>query len=333
MPSVDYEAIFEKAEVGIALNDPDTGAVGKVNERYAELMGYDRDELRTMKIEEISADDPMFDQDAAMEKIRQALVDERHQFDWLFERKDGTQFWAEVVLKRTKIGPQDRLLAFVRDISDRKQYEQELEQKNQKLNTFAGIVAHDLQNPLTVADGNLTLAREECDSEHLEDIERAHVQMRALIDDLLALARTGDTIQEIEAIDLGGVVETCWQNTETAAADLVIEDGATIKADRGRLQQFLQNLFRNSIEHAGDDVTVIVGVLPNGFYVEDDGTGIPEAERDKVFDAGYSTAQEGTGFGLSIVEEIAAAHDWDIHVTEGSDGGARFEITDVTFVK
>jgi len=78
-------------------------------------------------------------------------------------------------------------------------------------------------------------------------------------------------------------------------------------------------------------VAVTVGALPDGFYIEDDGPGIPADERDDVFDAGYSTTEEGTGFGLSIVQQIADAHGWDIRVTDGSDGGARFEITGVEF--
>jgi signal transduction histidine kinase len=66
-----------------------------------------------------------------------------------------------------------------------------------------------------------------------------------------------------------------------------------------------------------------------GFYVADDGTGVPEADRDDVFDSGYSTTQAGTGFGLAIVAEIAEAHGWDIALTESEDGGARFEVTGV----
>lgn len=333
MPTLDYKNIFEKAEVGIALNDPDSGTVGTVNQRYAALMGYSRDELQDMTIEEVSADDPMFDQDAAMEKIQQALAGDRQQFDWLFERKDGSRFWGEVVLKRTKIGHRDPLLAFVRDISDRKQYERELEQKNQRLDEFASIVAHDLQSPLTVANGHLELAQEECDSDHLEDIARAHTRMETLIDDLLALARAGDTVEDSEAISLGSLAETCWETIETDTAELVIDTDMTIIADRRRLQQLLKNLLHNSVEHGGDGVTVTVGALPDGFYIEDDGPGIPENERDQVFDAGYSTAQEGTGFGLSIVDKMATAHEWDIRVKEGSDGGARVEITGVEFAE
>ncbi len=75
------------------------------------------------------------------------------------------------------------------------------------------------------------------------------------------------------------------------------------------------------------------GELDTGFFVEDDGPGVDPEDRDQIFDAGYSTKTKGTGFGLSIVREIVNAHDWTIRVTEGEDGGARFEITGVEFAQ
>jgi signal transduction histidine kinase len=81
-------------------------------------------------------------------------------------------------------------------------------------------------------------------------------------------------------------------------------------------------------------VTVTVGDLSDGsgFYVADDGPGIPEAERERVVDTGYSTSENGTGFGLSIVTEVAEAHGWELTLTESDDGGARFEIRGVETV-
>lgn len=329
MPTIDYKEIFEKAEVGIALNDPDTGTVGHVNERYAELMGYSPDELRDMPIETISADHPSFDQAAAVEKIQKARAGERQQFDWLFERKDGSHFWGNVVLKRTMVGPKDRLLAFVQDISDRKENERKLEQKNQRLDEFASLVSHDLQNPLSVATGRLELAQAECDSEHLEPVARSLTRMETLIDEMLALARAGDTVGDIEPVELASLVESAAGSVETRSADLRIETDATIRADEHRTQQVLENLLRNAVQHGGDDVQVTVGDLENGFYVQDDGLGIPPDERDEVLKPGFTTEEDGTGFGLGIVRDIADAHGWSIDVTETPSGGARFEFSDV----
>jgi signal transduction histidine kinase len=109
-------------------------------------------------------------------------------------------------------------------------------------------------------------------------------------------------------------------------------DADTIIADSDRLRQLLENLFRNAIKHGGEEVTITIGTENERFYVEDDGPGISPDERDDVFDAGYTTANDGTGLGLSIVQRIVAAHDWEVCVTEGSAGGARFVITGVEFV-
>ena len=71
------------------------------------------------------------------------------------------------------------------------------------------------------------------------------------------------------------------------------------------------------------------GELADGFYLEDDGAGISPDERAAVFEAGYSTARDGAGFGLHVVEQVAEAHGWEIRVTDGEAGGARFEVTGV----
>jgi len=197
------------------------------------------------------------------------------------------------------------------------------------LDEFASVVSHDLRNPLNVAAGRLELARVECDSEHFAAIDTAHDRMQTLIDDLLTLARQ-DEATDVEPVSLPTVTEDCWQTVATIDATLAVETERTIRADRSRLQQLFENLFRNAIEHAGADVTVTVGEISetNGFYVEDDGPGIPVEDRKQVFEAGYSTNDEGTGFGLRIVREIVEAHGWNIRITDGPDGGARFEITE-----
>lgn len=224
----------------------------------------------------------------------------------------------------------------VQDITERIGYRNELEetvekleQSNDRLEQFASVVSHDLRNPLTVAQGRLALAGEECESEHFEEIEHSHERMFAMIDDLLTLAREGQTVSEFAPVPLGDVVEMSWESVGTADASLVEMTESTVLADLGRLQQLLENLIRNAVKHGGEGVTVRIGELDDGFYVEDDGSGIPADERGSVFESGFSTAADGTGFGLSIVRQIAEAHGWRVSVTEGASGGARFEIVGV----
>lgn len=226
----------------------------------------------------------------------------------------------------------DTLARALRYAFERHQQEEELRRKNERLDKFASVVSHDLRNPLNVAQGRLELVRDECDSEDIPDVAGALERMEALIDDLLTLARQGDAIDTLEPVDIASLTEECWRNTDTGYADIVVETERSIYADESRLKQLLENLIRNAIEHNDDPVTITVGVdSEDVLYIEDDGTGISETDRDRIFESGYSTSREGTGFGLMIVEEIVNAHGWIIAVTGGDDRGARFEITGVDF--
>jgi signal transduction histidine kinase len=217
------------------------------------------------------------------------------------------------------------------DITHREQYRQELERQNERLEQFANMISHDLRNPLNVASGRLAVARKESDSDHLEAVANALTRMEELIEDVLTLARQGQPTDEVETIEVSSLANQCWQMVETADADLVIEDDLTVLGDPDRLQQLFENLFRNVIEHGGSDVKIRIGTVrgDTGFYVADDGPGIVQEDRERVFESGYSTAEDGTGFGLAIVKEIVDAHGWGIKITDSADKGARFEITDV----
>ena len=150
--------------------------------------------------------------------------------------------------------------------------------------------------------------------------------MEAIIVDALTLARQGETIDDTESVSLTDLVGKCRGSIDADMASLEIADELTFDGDRDRLRHVFENLFRNAIEHGGSDVTVRVGCHDErGIYVEDSGPGIPVEKRDEVFKPGHSSAQGGTGFGVAIVKRIVEAHGWELSVTDGTDGGARFE--------
>ena len=221
------------------------------------------------------------------------------------------------------------LTSVLAEVLDRIEREQELQAQNSRLQEFASVVSHDLRNPLSIAHGHLELALDTGDNAHLEEVQEAHERMDRIIDDLLWLAREGRGIGEQRQVDLEHVLEEAWAHVDTADATLSAACDRTVAADPDRLQQLFENLFRNAVEHAGPDVEVRAGLLENGFYVEDDGPGIPPDERERIRKAGYTTAESGTGLGLSIVTRIVEAHEWYLTVTESAEGGARFEITGV----
>ncbi|GAA0529485.1 hypothetical protein GCM10008994_00020 [Halorubrum ejinorense] len=225
-------------------------------------------------------------------------------------------------------------MVFVRIERERqlRRREAEVARERDRLEEFASLVSHDLRSPLNVAAGNLEivtarLAQQSVDVDELDAVERSLDRMDALIEDLLALARQGAGIDETESVPLADLAAECWGTVDTADATIAVETDAVVAADRSRLRQALENLFVNAVTHAGPDVAVTVGALPDGdgFYVADDGPGIDPADREEVFEAGMTSDPEGTGFGLKIVAEVAEAHGWTIELTESESGGARFE--------
>ena len=221
--------------------------------------------------------------------------------------------------------------------------ERELRRQNERLEEFASIVSHDLRNPLSVARGYLDIAEERCDADAFDRVRRSLDRMDGLIETLLSLARKGEVVGETAAVDAVAVASAAWAGVDTADAALEPTGECTVDADEERLRDLFENLFRNSVEHgstnsrarpddsvghADSSVRVRIGPLDgdDGFYVEDDGPGVPEAERERVFRPGHTTGGDGIGFGLPIVRRIAEAHGWTLDLTESADGGARFEV-------
>jgi PAS domain S-box-containing protein len=218
----------------------------------------------------------------------------------------------------------------LRDITDLKEREAKLRRQNERLDQFASMISHDLRNPLNVAQLRLEFVADESEDEHAQAVQESLSRMETMIDELLTLARAGQEIETTEQCHLNELVVQSWADVQTADVELncLIED-ETIQADSSRLRHVFENLFRNVVDHNDPPLLVCVGLLDDGrgFYVEDDGDGIPESEREEVFEHGFTTSETGTGFGLSIVEDIVDAHGWSIAVTESDEGGARFEIS------
>ena len=335
------QVLFDAAPSEIKIHDEE-GRLHEVNDQHVEKTGYDREELLEMNVAdyEVGVDLP------ELKKIWTGMsVGDAMTVEGTHRRRDGSTYPVEVRVSKTEIGSETRFLAFSRDITDRKEREADLRGKNERLETFAGVVSHDLQNPLNVAGGRLELASEECDSDHLDDAATAIERSQALVKDLITLARTDD-FESTPPTPLGEVVRDCWEEIGADGAELRIRTDASIRANRRGLERLIENVLRNSVEHAStgsgseshgdgngagaaDALIVTLGDLPDGFYVEDDGPGIPPENREKAFEAGFSTASDGTGFGLRIVGQVADAHGWEVDIRDGADGGTRVAVTGV----
>ncbi|WP_254810308.1 hybrid sensor histidine kinase/response regulator [Natronosalvus amylolyticus] len=315
---------------------PDWEEIHFVNSSYETVFGQS---VESVKANPQSFLDPVHDEDRdrVIQTMRRVSNGESVQIEYRVNKSEAIQLWVESRCRpmRDDHGEIDFITGFTRDITEEKHHEESLVLKNEQLESFAATVAHDLRNPLNVADGNIDLAREQVDSPYLETSAEAIAEMAVLIDELLTLAKKGATIDEQSRVSFDELLQISSNNIEMTDATLVIEGSAVIQCDPARTREALENLLRNALEHAGTSVTITAGILGqgDGFYVEDDGPGIPPEAREKVFDRGHTTAAAGTGFGLAIVEQIVVAHGWEIGVTESATGGARFEITGVSVLE
>ncbi|MBP1923285.1 PAS domain S-box-containing protein [Halorubrum alkaliphilum] len=334
-----YEAVFNQTYQFSGLLELD-GTVLEANDTVLEFGGLDRDEVIGQKMWEIQ----LFQYSQETRKRAQSAVERAADGDFVHHelRLQGADREAIIDFSVRPVTDEDGNVIFLvpegHDITERKEHEQAIQRERDQLDEFAEVVSHDLRNPLNVAKGRLELAQQEHDSTHFSAIERALDRIERIAEDVLWLAREGREIGSLDAVVLHETIDAAWNLVADCAADTELhyaDDGlsaAKIEADDDQLSQLLENLFRNAIEHGGEEVTVTVGVMDDGFYVEDDGPGIPEDRRDRVFTAGYSTSEDGTGFGLSIVKQITEAHGWEICITQSTESSTRLEITGVEFV-
>jgi len=131
-----------------------------------------------------------------------------------------------------------------------------------------------------------------------------------------------------DTLDLESAARQAWAGVDTRGLELVVVDEGRLRADEDRFRRLLENCYLNAATHADGATTVRVGLEEGTLFVEDDGPGIPEDDPTGVLEAGYSTAQRSPGLGLSVVTQVADAHDWEVRVTDG-DEGARFEVAGV----
>jgi len=191
----------------------------------------------------------------------------------------------------------------LRDVTERRKREWELQRKNERLDQFASVVSHDLRNPLTVTSQYIELTRETGNLDHLDDAKNGVERMASLIDDTLTLARKGETISDPAPVELGDVVEAAWRNVETSGATLDNRLAATVEGDRDRLIQLFENFFRNSVEHgstgsrpAADDSVEHGGANPRSQTAQDDiSYGTDDAEADRLIESTADSDPSATG--------------------------------------
>ncbi|KAA9397074.1 hybrid sensor histidine kinase/response regulator [Haloarcula sp. CBA1130] len=186
-------------------------------------------------------------------------------------------------------------------------------------------VSHDAKNPLNVIMGRLELL--DIGEPHEDALLRSVRRVETLLTDLSRIGSIACPVSETASLSLADVATEVWAAASYEDATVEVATDATIDAENDRLQVLLRELFDNAVTHSEGSVTVTIGDTDSGFYVADDGPGIPDADRDEVFKQGFGTTTEGEGYGLFLVDTAARAHGWTVSVGESESGGTRIDVT------
>lgn len=324
------------------------GDVVAYNRRFQEMWGIPDELLEAGRDDELLefVVDQLEDPEAFLERVEELYRErpEESSTDMLRFR-DGRVFERYSQPQRLN-GVVGRVWSFT-DVTERVQALEALERSNEDLERFAYVASHDLREPLRMVTQYLQLLERRAGEKLSEDegeflhfaVDGAQ-RMDTLIQDLLQWSRVDRVGSDLKPVDAGAVVEQALGNLELAleesGAEVTVDPLPTVLADAVQLTQVFQNLVGNCLDHAdGHAVTVRVSAEPTEdgmwrFLVEDDGPGVPEEARERVFDVFYSRHDGeggGTGIGLAIVKRIVERHGGEVGVGEAKGGGARFWFT------
>ena len=354
-----YREIFNAANEAVFIHDPETGRILDVNETMLRMYGLSYEEALAADVADVSAGETPYSQADARAWIRKAAEGGPQVFEWLGVRRNGEPFWEEVHLKSIVIGGEPRVLAAVRDITDRKKAETESQQHLAELtrawhaNTLGELasgLAHELNQPLCAilnySGGCLRLSR------------REHLPMETLrtsIEQIAAQAeRAADIIKRIRSLiakrephrsdlDLKAILDDAARmlrmeaNRHSVAVRWQLAPNLPrIKGDGVEIEQVVLNLMRNAIEAMSDPavtrriLTISTRLRPDReieITVTDTGRGLSRDLAEKVFDSFFTTKAQGLGVGLALSRRIVEAHGGRLWVESDGRSGATFGFT------
>ena len=330
-----------------------------VNPSVEKLLGFTPEEEMSMTLQEQVTPETVemavgvLAEELQLENEPGVDSDRTRSLELYYYHKNGSIRCLETVVSflRDEDGNPFGVFGVSRDISERKQVEEELKRINEELEAFAHTVSHDLKQPLTtIMAANLVLqdVLQKSDGfnnnelktsaqELLELIDAGVSKTQTLIEDFLALAEAGQVPEEVSDIDVSEIVKAILKEGNDAITDkgitVKVEDGlGSVRANPTQIYQVFVNLISNAIKHNDDENPVLeisyLGDDEGGLHrylVRDNGSGVPPDDLESIFIPFIKGQTGDTGLGLSIVEKIVKVYHGEIRAY--NDNGACFEFT------
>lgn len=306
------------------------GSFVYINETASALLGYSREEFATMTLADI---DPGFPAERWPEAWKEMKWRRRVSQESSHLTKAGKTIPLEISGEYLLFDGTEYLCAIARDISDHKQAVAAVQEANRKLNLLSGITRHDILNQVTVLSGYLHLLGREVEGADNPTVQKYLERCQVAAE---TIQRQISFTRDYEEL---GVHGPAWQSVNEVArhaaatvlpehVDFMVKAGGLEVYADPMLEKVFFNLLENSVRH-GDGVTwVEVGFSRNKrggvIVVEDNGVGVPDAEKTSIFEVRFG--RKAGGFGLFLVQSILAITGMTIAETGREGEGARFEI-------
>jgi PAS domain S-box-containing protein len=344
-----YRTVFDSANDSIVIQDVKTGKVLDLNRASWEMYGYTREEYLNLRPRDFNCGTPPYTAENARARIAKATAGEPQLFEWHAKRSSGELFWVEVNLKRIAIGDENRLLAIVRDITQRKHAEEEADETRSRAELYLDLMSHDINNLNQIGLGYLELAIDnpDLDARTRELLAKPFEVLNnssRLIDNVRKIQKLKDETLHLKAVDLRPVLERIIaQNARVPGRDVLINftpvSGCRVMAD-DLIDDVFGNIVGNSIKHSEGCLTVDIRMSCNKangedwcrVSIEDDGPGIPDRLKEKIFNRADRSRvkSNGRGLGLYLVKLLVENYNGRVWVEDRIGGdhtkGCRFVV-------
>jgi PAS domain S-box-containing protein len=260
--------------------------------------------------------------------------------EYQYVTSDRRHIWLGITTSQLKNAAGEKIgLIFVfTDLTDIKalQAEVELKQRLSQLGEMSAGISHELRNSMSVISGYAKLLGKKADTSMMSTVDAISAEidnMNKIISELLAFAKP--TVLNTEQVDLNRLVEetaaSVTGNSDAVKVLMNLHKPVSINGDEVLLRQALTNLFVNAVEAmpGGGSLEIELNRVRNKaeIRIRDTGNGIPEDIRHKIFLPFFTTKDEGTGFGLALVQKIIVSHGGNIEVESKDGEGTTFRVT------